>query len=141
MSKSIKLTDNNFIDSISIVHNKESLKNILNNKIIYETGSNDNGQYVKYSDGTMIQSGSIYTWVDIKTQDGVLYRPADAIGLPFAQSFVNTNYKVNVTASADIIGSYAINKYADKVYVWCFAPSSRSAKGRYLDYIAFGYWK
>ena len=141
MSKSIKLTDNNFIDSISIVHNKESLKNILNNKIIYETGSNDNGQYIKYTDGTMIQSGSIYTWVDIKTQDGALYRPADAIALPFPQNFVNTNYKVNVTASADIIGSYAINKYVGTVYVWCFAPSSRSAKGRYLDYIAIGYWK
>lgn len=108
---------------------------------IVESGSNEKGSWVKYGDGTMIQRGSVYTEVDIKTADGSLYRPAGEIALNFPQNFINNAYQINVTSSGDIIGSYVINKGVSLAYAWCFASSSRSAKGRYLDYIAIGKWK
>ena len=108
---------------------------------VIESGSNDKGTYIKYADGTMIQRGSVYTYVNINVVDGVLYRPAGEIGLHFPQNFIDNTYQVNFTASRDIIGGYVISKYVDVAWVWCFAPSSRGATGRYLDFIAIGKWK
>lgn len=60
MSKSIKFKNNNYLDTSSIAHEQTPLNDLLNNKILYESGSNENGSYVKFPDGTMIcywQSG------------------------------------------------------------------------------------
>ena len=54
MSKSIKLKNNNYIDSTGITHGRELLSTILGNKIIYDTGTNSIGSWIRYTDGTMI---------------------------------------------------------------------------------------
>lgn len=50
MAKSIKLKDNKYWDSNSIVHNRE----LLSTKVINSSGSNSNGNWIKFEDGTMI---------------------------------------------------------------------------------------
>lgn len=50
MSKSIKFKNNNYLDSSSIVHNRELLKNILDKKEVYST-----------------EEQKIGTWIDGKT--------------------------------------------------------------------------
>ena len=50
MSKSIKLKENTYWDSTSITHNKE----LLSTKVINSSGSNSNGSWIKFEDGTMI---------------------------------------------------------------------------------------
>lgn len=55
MTKSIKLKDNKYWDSSSIMHNRE----LLSTKVINSSGSNSNGNWIKYEDGTMICSKRI----------------------------------------------------------------------------------
>lgn len=55
MAKSIKLKDNTYWDSSSIMHNRE----LLSTKVINSSGSNSNGNWIKYEDGTMICSKRI----------------------------------------------------------------------------------
>lgn len=50
MAKSIKLKDNIYWDSSSIMHNRE----LLSTKVINSSGSNSNGNWIKFEDGTMI---------------------------------------------------------------------------------------
>ena len=55
MTKSIKLKDNKYWDSSSIMHNRE----LLSTKVINSSGSNSNGNWIKFEDGTMICSKRI----------------------------------------------------------------------------------
>ena len=74
MSKSIKFKNNNYLDTSSITHGQVTLDNILNNKIIYESGSNENGEYIKYADGTMICTQQIeLTNISINATWGAWY--------------------------------------------------------------------
>lgn len=54
MLKSIKLKNDTYLDSSSIVHNRTLLPNL----IIVESESNNNGSYIKFGDGTMICYGT-----------------------------------------------------------------------------------
>lgn len=60
MSKSIKLKDNNFIDSSGIVHNKQKLNEIiLNSVILYDNSDGSSG------DITLSDSAENYQYIDI----------------------------------------------------------------------------
>ena len=52
MSKSIKLSNETFLDTSSVIHDGTNLKTYLNNEII-EIGTNDNGRYEKYANGIL----------------------------------------------------------------------------------------
>lgn len=73
MSKSIKLTDNTYWDTNSIIHNKQNLYNFLNdisNGVIVDTFESASGMYIKYSNGLMIQTKIIYEEISFKTWYG-----------------------------------------------------------------------
>ena len=52
MGKTIKLSNETFLDTSSVIHDGTNLKTYLNNEII-ETGINDNGRYEKYANGML----------------------------------------------------------------------------------------
>ena len=52
MSKKIKLSNETFLDTSSVIHDGTKLNTYLNSKII-ETGINDNGRYEKYANGML----------------------------------------------------------------------------------------
>ena len=69
------------LKSENIEYNNDTLKNTLD-KII-ESGSNDNGSWIKYSDGTLIQYGiNVYD-----PSSGADYKE-----VIFPKSFINTSY-------------------------------------------------
>lgn len=77
----VNLDNNLMLKSENIEYNNDTLKNTLD-KII-ESGNNDNGSWIKYSDGTMIQYG-----IDS-------YSPSsgnDYKIVTFPKSFANTSY-------------------------------------------------
>lgn len=69
MSKSIKLTNDTYLDSTGIAHNQELLSNIINNKTIYDSGNNENGYYTRWNDGTMICRGIVQASANVGYAD------------------------------------------------------------------------
>lgn len=82
MNKTKVNLDNNLIlKSENVEYNNDTLKNTLD-KII-ETGSNSNGSWIKYSDGTLIQYGIN----EYDPSSGTDYKE-----VTFPNSFINTSY-------------------------------------------------
>lgn len=56
MAKSIKFKNNIYLDSSGVMHKKGTTRTPLNTYLnnIIESGSNDNGFWVKFADGTMM---------------------------------------------------------------------------------------
>lgn len=98
MSQSIKLNNNNYIDSTGITHNRELLSTILNNKIIYDSGSNSNGNWIRFTDGTMIQYGKVEKNVTISTRSSATqWYYDDGYKVNFPKNFISTSYFSTVT--------------------------------------------
>ena len=73
------------------------------NVTIVESGSNENGNYLKYSDGTMMCHKKITkTGVNVSTTAGALYRSNDLSLGNFPQTFSETP-----TTSISLIGGYS----------------------------------
>ena len=150
MSKSIKLTDNNFIDSAGIVHNKELLKDILENKIISESGSNSDGNYIKYADGTMICYGvwTIGAFTTGGNSIGSLWYGDINIWHSFPQKFVSRpEVKLDVYDNRnDFTGSIWLQKKPTTVETTRFGSvrilsATNTTMNISIDFIAIGYWK
>ena len=65
----------------------QAITNYVDTKGIYESGSNTNGSYIKYDDGTMICWYRQWFSAAIATQDGSLYKSADLALHDFPQTF------------------------------------------------------
>lgn len=57
--KAVKLKNDNYLDSTSVVHKKKLLSTILDKLLGIETITNENGTAIKFSDGTMICTKTI----------------------------------------------------------------------------------
>ena len=93
MSKAIKFKNNTYIDSSAIAHNRQSLKNILEAKTIYDSGSNSNGSWLRYNDGTMICYGTRYFTITADYLVGTLYYNQNGVNIGLGNyplSFVDT---------------------------------------------------
>lgn len=109
-------------------------------KIIEERGENENGNYVKFSDGTQLCWGR-GEGLPVETSSGALYR-SETFQVPFASEFLAGNeiaISINVAALnwwADISGS------SDTGYcnVRMFGTTSTSSSFG-LRYLAIGRWK
>ena len=82
MSKSIKLKNNTYWDIDSIRANGKSIGYIV------ESGSNDNGSWIKFSDGTMICRGVVTTGDVSFTAWGSLYQ-YEVPSVSFPLSFID----------------------------------------------------
>ena len=75
---------------------------------IVESGSNENGNYIKYVDGTMICYGKKTFQVDINTTTGALYSGTIDNALTFPQKFVG------------LPGYVSVNSTHNEDYYFCF---------------------
>lgn len=119
----------------------------LNTKVegIVESGSNDNGSWVKFADGTMICSGYISQTLTRTTQrsDCGGYRTS-GVTVNFPATFIETpQLSLLDTSSTDFsLGcrSSSVNTSYFNVF-WHAINSSSSQLNYKADYIAIGKWK
>ena len=106
---------------------------------IIESGSNDNGSYVKYSEGTLICYG-----VSTITSANPNTTTDKVVNLPYY--FINTNYRVSFQKLNS--GSYwadineqVTNKTNNSFTIACWNSASQSSGVINHEYIAIGKWK
>lgn len=113
---------------------------------IVESGSNDNGSWIKYSDGTMICTKTTSIITPITSPWGALYESGDVILGQFPQAFIS-NPRVSVTNNSSS-GAGALIEAVFSVTTtsagkcWLCRGTSRDSQTPYvLDIIAIGRWK
>lgn len=145
MNKTKVNLDNNLIlKSENIEYNNDTLKNILD-KII-ESGSNDNGSWIKFGDGTLIQYGSIKKNVSITTASSSgKYYYQDDINIILPTSFVDGNYFSNVISVSNQNGSqnvYSVRNKTQSKFDFCLSSLiSYSSNDNTFWWFAIGRWK
>lgn len=145
MSKAIKFKNNTYIDSSAIAHNRQSLKNILEAKTIYDSGSNSNGSWLRYNDGTMICYGTRYFTITADYLVGTLYYNQNGVNIGLGNyplSFVDTPVCILGGGSGSL--NYIEHNYSGGSslgYCWFFNPTKRAEQTIRLGFIAIGKWK
>lgn len=127
----------------------QAITNYVNTKGIYESGSNANGSYIKYDDGTMIcyayKSASFGSW----SSQGNLYMATNTSNITFPQTFYDTPIVTLTQNPGDRGASYwqcwsgrIINDTSKISYIQLWRPTTATEN---LDidfsYIAIGRWK
>lgn len=143
MTKSIKLKDNKYWDSSSIMHNRE----LLSTKVINSSGSNSNGNWIKYEDGTMICSKRIIqknvkltnSWYTLFINENDTMVDLGNYAATFIEEPV-----VNITYMGGN-GCWLINNNSHSASspgkVQLCTVSSRTIGNLIIDIIAIGKWK
>ena len=145
MNKTKVNLDNNLIlKSENIEYNNDTVKNILDK--ISESGSNDNGSWIKFGDGTLIQYGSIKKNVSITTASSSgKYYYQDDINIILPTSFVDGNYFSNVISVSNQNGSqnvYSVRNKKQSKFDFCLSSLiSFSSNDNTFWWIATGRWK
>lgn len=145
MNKTKVNLDNNLIlKSENVEYNNDTLKNTLD-KII-ESGSNDNGSWIKFGDGTLIQYGSIKKNVSITTASSSgKYYYQDDINIILPTSFVDGNYFSNVISVSNQNVSqnvYSVRNKKQSKFDFCLSSLiSFSSNDNTFWWIAIGRWK
>lgn len=114
---------------------------------IIESGSNANGNYVKYADGTMICYREITKALNITRQWGSLYFERDNTQYAFAQEFIEVP-KVLLTLRPTTTGAAFLGYYDQPVITTTYyqgyaalRPTSREDTPIALLIYAIGKWK
>lgn len=134
---------NNYLDSSGIIHNQQLLNQVLNKKIIYESGRNANGDWIKFEDGTMIcYLNTTISNFTINNSYGSLYQ--NYWEWIFPQSFVKPPavtcglFKWGNGASWGTVGD---NADLNGVLLRCIDVLARGAGTCKINAIAVGCWK
>ena len=110
---------------------------------IVESGSNDNGSYIKYSDGTMICTKKVKGTIDITKTWYTLYTGSLNLGSS-PQTFITTpvvNYSM-IGEYAFLGGSLSAKPTIDNLgSIMLIRPSSQSNTSYEIDIVAIGRWK
>lgn len=107
---------------------------------IIESGSNANGNYIKYSDGTMICYGKSLVNAEINTTAGALYRGGSLQQL-FPAEFLQDQVIVTLSPLAPINFAYISGVYTHAFDFFPMAYEARTAGDKYVHYMAIGRWK
>ena len=141
--RALKIKENNYLDSSGVVHNQQLLNQILDKKIVYESGNNGNGNWIKFSDGTMIcYINTSISNFPIQNAYGSLYQ--NYLEWNFPQSFVEIPsvicglFKWGNGASWGTVGDTAD---LNSVLLRCIDVLPRSEGACKLNAIAVGRWK
>ena len=115
---------------------------------IVESGSNVNGNYIKFNNGTMICYQSITGSANITHGMGSLYRTTTAIELPnFPVSFISPPVvSIMPSAPTDYIFFWGTAQYNEPTInnagsLWLWRPTSASNVQYRIGVIAIGKWK
>lgn len=132
------------LKSENIEYNNDTLKNTLD-KII-ESGSNDNGSWIKYSDGTLIQYGNVTKSINVKNKSsasGWYYDDGYAINFPI--NFSDTNYFAEVKSAIGALitlNIYSITNYQKSICEFNLSSNIEYNKSDYkFRWFAVGRWK
>lgn len=109
----------------------------------YISGSNDNGNYIKYDDGTLICSVSKSVYIAMSSQWGSIYE-SSAVSLgSFPESFISPPIvSATVTYGAafiELLANTSTTSWGN--ITLCRPVSTPSAYTYYIDLIAIGRWK
>jgi hypothetical protein len=112
---------------------------------IIESGSNANGSYLKFSDGTLIQWGRKLTATlnvpidnNFGNTSGRSYYNGENDIVYFPISFIDTNYSVNLSSSGQALTSTVRQANTmGRVYV----IKGVALPASYIDWVAIGRWK
>lgn len=114
---------------------------------IVESGSNENGNWIKYNDGTMIWTGSItLQTIEINNTFGTLYRTAGNTygNIDFGVTFISTP-KIFASLSGNSncwLSSVGKNASSTKTgYIILVNPTSETIWDETITYLAIGKWK
>ena len=109
---------------------------------IISSGNNTNGEWVKYSDGTMICYMNKTYNVDITRQWGSVYETAGVPLGDFTQSFVEIPVVTASCTGASSVWIEAITPTKTSLgSSWFMRPVSTSNAQVVISYIAIGRWK
>lgn len=142
MAKSIKLKDNKYWDSSSIMHNRD----LLSTKVINSSGSNSNGNWIKFEDGTMITYQEIEVEMACNTAWGNLFVGNYANAINFPQTFkelpkVLIDLKLKVGACFKVEWEIPIITTSSYKNIGIGRGSSSNAVGLTITLYAIGKWK
>ena len=131
------------LKSENIEYNNDTLKNTLD-KII-ESGSNNNGSWIKYSDGTMICYAEIRREVNFG-QSGNSYTGETTTAISFPQAFIgNPRVTINTQHDGDyyycIVYGFIRNKTSITKITFLRTSSPSAVVNIPFSYIAIGKWK
>lgn len=113
-----------------------------------ESGSNSNGSWIKFDDGTMICRGKITISGAVETAWGSLYYLEDKVARYYPQSFISppeiqTSID-NTTPGGFIIGMIGYERQVTNDYfkgVTIIRPTTRANDDYKVNYMAIGRWK
>ena len=122
-----------------VTPNKNNIVGAINS--IVESGSNDNGSWVKFADGTMICYGSFDLYLDNFVAWGSLYSQDYENPLNFPQTFTSINACLveNSGNAAAFISRVAYN--TNGITKLSPARPTASTSTYTFSYIAIGKWK
>ena len=123
--------------------NKNNLVSAINS--VVESGSNANGTYIKYADGTMICIKKIkFTNVVINTVWGSVYETASALNFgDYAQEFIEIpNVSITLADGATCFCSAFSGRTKTSIGgTWLWKPAVEENGTMTFDVIAIGRWK
>ena len=113
---------------------------------IIESGSNDNGNWIKFNDGTMIQMGSLE--VNAATYIELPYGGYRTFGktITLPVSFINSKYIISVNTTSDTnnngfcANKEGITNNSFNGYFWTINKNTTELIHS-IDYITIGKWK
>lgn len=141
MSKSIKFSNDIYLDSSGVTHNKVKLNEYLG-KII-ETGYENGVYWTKYDNGKLVQTFNQYITCNETRSSGGLsyYSGSTKVNLP--KAFKNTNYRC--TSNVNLANmNYFANSYvsidSESIVNVSLATTENNAT-RIVNVIIIGEWK
>jgi hypothetical protein len=111
---------------------------------IIERGSNANGEFVKFADGTMICTGSFSTSIAIASSFLGGFRSTGSVIVNMPTTFPGSDYALSLRGSIEEPSFSVIENVASRgaaTFVPIFtAVASQTAANRAFRYIAIGRW-
>lgn len=108
-----------------------------------QSGSNSNGKYIKFPDGTLIQYGSVSVTPSTQRLQGGLTYYSGAIEVSLPEKFINTNYNLSsniILANMNYFcQSYCVITSNSSITI-SFASTGKDS-ARTIQWIAIGRWK
>lgn len=152
-----KVTDNDMNEIKSVVNNNANNIGDLSNlttptttnlvgaiNSIVESGSNANGSYIKYADGTMICTKLVTATTRISTAFGSLYETSSAVQFgDFAIPFVSNPFVIgNCTGRTALLEAFQGLSTTSWGRTWLMRPSADTSDNEYnINLFAIGKWK
>lgn len=148
MKKVRKIPDDQIVLTENMYREKgKSLNEILDTGVIVESGSNAQGEYIKFANGLMICTRIVTTTISCTSTWGALYYGRDDKGYSFAKEFINVPH-VQLTLLTTTGTSCWLTNYTKptitKTYYQYYAiirPTTSEAVPVQLNILAIGRWK